>query len=86
MIKKRINKLINTYTKTILEINNKAILIENNNTKVKMELKDINKVLEGKYTITFIPKELSIPFITTRIEYKEEINKVINQNNIYIYK
>ena len=72
LIRKRINILASNYQKTIFEITEYGVSIENNK-KYQLKFDEIRKILIGNYTITFVPNDVSKSFITTRIEYKNEI-------------
>ena len=84
LIKKNINKLINSYLTTIFQLDNNCVLVKNSNTDYKLEFNDIKKVIIDEDIILFIPKELNKEFIATRGEYKDEIVKTLEQSNVVI--
>lgn len=79
LIKNRINKLINSFRKSVFGIEKDYVYIEYDNTDYKIFFNEIKGVIIGKYTITFIPNDLSKQFITTRIEYKDEIISIFKK-------
>ena len=40
---------------------------------------DVNYIIIGKFTVSFIPKEETNRIITTRIEYKDKILKMLKK-------
>lgn len=73
LIKSRIKMLLDNHQTTKFEITNTCISVENKNKKYELNLDEIKKVVIGNYTITFVPNDINKEFITTRIEYKDEI-------------
>ena len=81
LIKKRINKLLNSFSKTEFAIENECVFVESNEQKYKLKFDEIKGIIMGNYTLSFIPKDIKKQFITTRIEYKDEIIKALKKYN-----
>ena len=81
LIKKRINKLLNSFSKTEFAIENECVFVESNEQKYKLKFDEIKGIIMGNYTLSFIPKDMKKQFITTRIEYKDEIIKALKKYN-----
>ena len=79
LTKKRISTLSNSHQKTIFEITKDGVKVENKDKKFNLKFDEIKKILIGNYTITFIPNDITKNFITTRIEFKEDITKALKK-------
>lgn len=55
-----------------------------NNKKHVLNFEDLKCIIIGKYTISFMPKNMNNELLTTRIEYKDEIINIINKKDILI--
>lgn len=79
MIINRINQCTNVPGTNIFEITNSFVKIETSNKKLKLDWDEIKSIIFGKYTISFISNDISKPFITTNIIYKEEVIKTLKK-------
>ena len=57
----------------ILEITDSYVKIEAQNTKIEYKWDEIKNIKIGKYTINFIPKDNTKPFITTNMIYIDQV-------------
>ena len=78
LIKKRINFLSSNHRSNIFEISKSGVTVESSDKKYKLNFDEIKKVLIGQHTVTFVPTN-NKEFITTRIEYKDEIVKTLKK-------
>lgn len=85
LLKRCINKYINSHKKSTIEINKSGILAETEDSKFEIEADVLKAIIIGKYTITFIPNDSSKHFITTRIEYKDKIVKALKKYKLDKY-
>ena len=83
-IKSKIKKELNEKVDSIITIDEKKIILKNNNSKITAELEweNIKYILYSKYSITFIPVDNKYVLIGIPIEYKDELLKAINKYNI----
>ena len=79
LIRKRINLLLNSFSKTTLTIEKEYILVQSNEQEYKLNFNEVKGIIIGNYTISFIPKDMKKKFITIRIEYKDEILKTLEK-------
>lgn len=79
MILTKIKKSRNIEGTNIFEITNSFIRIESSGKELKLNWDEIKYIIFGKNTISFIPNNISKPFITTNIMYKEEIIKTLKE-------
>lgn len=79
LIKNNIKKMANNHSKAVFEITSDYVSAKNDNTNIKLKLDEIKSVIISKNMILFIPKEISKPFVATRIEYKEEVIKTLKK-------
>ena len=79
LIKNNIKKMANNHSKAVFEITSDYVSAKNDNTNIKLKLDEIKNVIISKNMILFIPKEISKPFVATRIDYKEEVIKTLKK-------
>lgn len=85
LLKRCINKYMNSHKKSTIEINKNGILAETEDSKFEIEADELKAIIIGKYTITFIPNDSNKNFITTRIEYKDKIVKALKKYKLNKY-
>ena len=88
MILNKIKKSIATKGISSFEITKSYVCIEANGKSLQLNFDEIKFILLGKYTINFIPNDITKPFITTNIIYKEEVINTLRKykkDNLIIY-
>ncbi len=68
-----------SFKKSSLEFTEKSVVMDYEGEHCELLWDDVNYIIIGKFTVSFIPKEETNRIITTRIEYKDKILKMLKK-------
>ncbi len=80
-VTKRINHFQERKTKIVINLTKEGITFIDDTKNIKIKWSEIDIILVNKYSISFIPKDISNIFISISTEYKDLVLKGTNKYN-----